>query len=352
MTPDVTVADPRIDPEPQGWQDFRRRQQLHAVWDYELMRLEAWTARNPAVLVVVRDAGKVVAAMSVLVCRPWREPRYASSPAWPSWRSRLSGPVWAEVYQPWLSGFPGVVFDAGLASGACRDAVRRAEQALARYLGVRLLGLLYRAVPRELAGIVGGRGRLVREVDSVAVLANEFSCADEWVASLSKSRRSGLRRQQRVLESWPDLVVRGGAARDDLDGAQIARLINRHRTARGKAPLDTRSPVSGAYFENFLRRPDVHTLTYHDAKGRLLAVNTLLDHPHSVIKQHWAALPMAEGGRQHLFFDSYQRAVRYLLRRGAAELSAGRRPHEVKCSLGFRTLPVYGVAVPRAAVGR
>lgn len=352
MTSDVTIVDPRVDPEPPGWRDFQRRRSLHAVWDYDLMRLEAWTARNPAVLVVVRDAGRVVAGMSVLVCRPWREPRYAPAPARRSWLSGFGAPVWAEVYQPWLSGFPGVVFDAGLDPAACREVTRRVERALARCLGVGLLGVLYRALGRELAGIVGGRGRLVREVDAVAVLPNDFSCPDEWIASLSKSRRSSLRRQQRALESSPDLVVRGAAAREDLDGAQIARLINRHRADRGKAVLDTRSPVSGAYLESFLRRPDVHTLTYHDAEGRLLAVNTLLDHADSVIKQHWAALPVAEGGRKHLFFDSYQRAVRHLLRRDAAELSAGRGRHDVKCSLGFRTRPVYGVAVPRPLVGR
>ncbi|SFB27806.1 hypothetical protein SAMN05216266_107196 [Amycolatopsis marina] len=352
MTSGVAVFDPRVDPEPAGWRDFQRRWRLHAVWDYELIRLEAWTARNPPVLIVVSDAGKVVAGLSVLVCRPWRKPRYASAPKQHSRWPRIRGPVWAEVYQPWLSGFPGVVFDPGLDPAARGDVARLAERELARCLGAGLLGVLYRALDQELAGIVAGRGRLTREVDSVAVLANDFSSPDDWLSLLSKSRRASLRRQHRELESASDLLVRGGAARDDLDGAEIARLINRHRAERGKAPLDTRSPLSGAYFERFLRRPDVHTLTYHDDEGQLLAVNTMLDHPDSVIKQHWAALPEAEGGRKHLFFDSYQRAVRHLVRRGAAELSAGRRPHEVKRSLGFRTRPIFGVAVPRPVVGR
>lgn len=352
MISEVLVVDPRVDPEPPGWREFHRRWRLHAVWDYELLRLEAWTARNPPVLIVIRDSGKVVAGLSVLVCRPWREPRYAPAPRrqgrWPT----IRGPVWAEVYQPWLSGFPGIVFDPGLDTAVREEVVRLAERELVRRFGFALLGVLYRALDRELAGIVGGRGRLTREVDSVSVLANVFSSPDDWFAALSKSRRSSLRRQRKELESSTDLLIHGGAGRRDLDGAQVARLINRHRAERGKAPLDTRSPLSGAYFETFLRRPDVHTLTYHDDEGRLLAVNTMLDHPDSVIKQHWAALSEAEGGRKHLFFDSYQRAVRHLVSRGAGELSAGRQPHEVKRSLGFGTRPIFGVAVPRPVVGR
>lgn len=50
----ASILDPRADPEPADWRAFVARQQLHPVWDYGLMRLESWMARNPPVLAIVR----------------------------------------------------------------------------------------------------------------------------------------------------------------------------------------------------------------------------------------------------------------------------------------------------------
>ncbi|MCR6481353.1 GNAT family N-acetyltransferase [Amycolatopsis sp. OK19-0408] len=338
--------DPRTDPAPEGWAEFTRTARLHPVWDYALMGFEAWGARNPQQLVVATDGGEIVAGASVLVCRPRLAPRFAPAPGRRSLR-----PFWAEVYQPWLSGFPGIVFAPGF--GDRGALVREFERALPRHFGVGLLGVLYRALDEELAAHVGGRARLVRSSDPTAVLANRFASEEDWLKTLPGARRGSLRRRRRRIAEDPGLVVRGGPGRDDVDGVEVATLIRAHRERYGKLPLDTRTVPSAGFLHWYLRRPDVHTLTYRDPEGRLLAVNTMLDHPDSPCLQHWAALPLDERGRSSgLYFDSYVRAVRFMTQRGAKELSAGRGMGELKQELGFLPRSLYAAVAPRPVLGR
>lgn len=338
--------DPRADPAPEGWAEFTRTARLHPVWDYELMGLEAWGARNPQQLVVATDGGEIVAGVSVLVCRPRLSPRFAPAPGRRSLR-----PFWAEVYQPWLSGYPGMVFAPGF--GARLAFVREFERALTRHFGVRLLGVLYRSIDEEFAAHVGGRARVVRPAEPTAVLENRFGSEEDWLKTLPSARRANLRRRRRRIAEDPGLVVRGGPGRDDVDGAEVATLIRAHRERYGKLPLDTRTVPSAGFLHSYVRRPDVHTLTYSDPEGRLLAVNTLLDHPDSPSLQHWAALPLDERGRSSgLYFDSYFRAVRFMTQRGAKELSAGRGMGEIKQELGFLPRALFAAAAPRPVLGR
>ncbi|OZM75311.1 GNAT family N-acetyltransferase [Amycolatopsis antarctica] len=346
MAADVRICDPRTDPEPDDWVDFARAVRPHAVWNHALLGIEAWMSRNPPLLATVHQGGRIVAAFTVLVCRPRRVPRYA-----PDSRS-ARGPVWAEVYQPWLSGFPGILHRPEVAGGPLREAVRAVERELVRALGRGLLGVFYRGVGPGLLPAVEGGGRISRQTDSAAVLENHFEGTEDWLAALSKSRRGGLRRQQRALAGDSSLVVRGGAGRTDLDAAVVARLINAHRARFPAPPLDTRSPVAASYVDALVRHPAVHTLTYHDDGGRLLALNTMLDHPVTPVKQHWAALSRADGGRPNLYFDAYVRAVRWATAHGRPRVSAGRGKLDVKASLGFAPSPVHGVLVPRPVLGR
>ncbi|UOZ08481.1 hypothetical protein [Amycolatopsis sp. WQ 127309] len=346
MVSQVDVVDPRVDPQPDGWAAFRARC-LPPVWDYELLRREAWLAKNPPVLAVVREGERVVGALSVMVCRGWRSREFG-----PLSGGRLR-PRWAEVYLPLLSGYPACVFDDGVDE---RAAVRRFERALRDYVGPGLLGVIYRAMNPELVPALDGRGRAAREIDPAAVLRNTYSTVDEWERGLAPEVRRYLHQ---------DVGTEAAFGRTDVDPHELAVLLNAHRARQderawaggqrsriGGLRMDTRSPVAPGYLDTLVRRSDVLTRTYRDNAGRLLGFATMIDHPAGCAVHHWAARPSAAGGRKGLYVDCYARCVAHMIAEGRPELTAGRAMLAEKVALGFGTRSLWSIAVPRPVLGR
>ncbi|WP_277068187.1 GNAT family N-acetyltransferase [Saccharomonospora viridis] len=334
MSVSVTVLDPRHDPEPAEWSTFAKAARLHAAWDYGLLGVESRHAPHPTVLALASADGHLAGVMAA---------------------SMVRGPLGVrllEVHNPWLSGFAGWAFLDEVSHRGRKLLLRRMERELCRFAGVGCTGLFYRYLSDEDASLVSGFGRLVRESVGTAVLDNRFDTVDEWISSLARSRRHSLRGQRRKIERDPDIVVRFAAARDDLDGAELARLVNGHRMRFGKPPLlDNRGPIAAEYLHELVRRDDVVSLTYHDGSGRLLAFANLLDHPVVPLYQHWSALSREEGGKQHLYFDSYARMMGHVVAHGRPGLSAGRGKLDLKQSLGLQPRRRWAAAVPRPVAG-
>jgi hypothetical protein len=334
----VTVLDPRRDPPPPGWSDFVARHSLYPPWDYDLLAMEAWLSRNPPLLAVARSGDEIVGAMTALVCVPGRGRRYAPA----GWGSRLTPRV-AQVYQPWLGGEGFVVTSGGA------EVLRALEAGVRAHLGPGLVGLLYRNVPRSMLPLVSGPRRVVRAVSpSASVLENRWGSDEEWLGSLSRNRRKNVRRVDRLVAADPTLVVDFGPGRSDVDGVALAGLLRTHRTKFGAQRFDPRTPVAGAYLAAMVRRPDVHTMTYSDVDGEVLAFSTYLDHPVAPVLQFWAS----NTDRSHLYFDCHARAIRHVIASGRKELFAGRAMFEQKQSLGFGARPMCVVGVPGPVVGR
>jgi uncharacterized protein len=318
----VEIIDPRTDPEPVGWVDFQRCQRLYPVWDFRLLGIESRAAANPTLLGLAREGNRILAAFAMMM--------------------RLR-PRWLEVHHSWLVGFPGWAVADDVDTATVREIVRAVERAACRAAGIGCLGVLYRYVPPSAAA---GRGRLERPANPVAVLENRFSTVDEWFGSLRGKRRSQLRGQVRQVAEAPDLDVRFEPARQDLDGDQLAGLLRRHRAKFARARLDPRAPLPGEYLHALVRRPDVLTLTYH-AGTRLLAFAVVLDHPEMPVYQHWAAVDRDDGGRPHLYFDSYVRVIRHVVDGRRAALSSGGGMLDLKAALGFTARPRQILIVPR-----
>lgn len=326
------VLDPRTDPEPADWAGFVRAERLHLPWEYRLMGIESHAAAHPTLLALVRDGERIVAAFAVMLRR-----------------GRL-GLRWLEVHQPWMAGFPGWAFAAGLDPAGRRRAVAAFERAACRYAGPACLGLLYKHVPAD-QPLVTGRGRPSRETVASAVLPNRFTSVQDWIGSLRRKRRSSMRGYLRRVAADPDLVVRFEPQRCDLDAAQLADRLYRHRASFGSLRYDSRSPVSAEYLAAVVGRPDVHTITYHDRAGRLLAFGILLDHPAMPFFQHWAALRPDDGGRRYLYFDAYARAVGRIIELDREAMAVGRGMVELKVALGCTTQPRLVVVAPRPLAG-
>lgn len=193
------------------------------------------------------------------------------------------------------------------------------------------------------------RGAIVRDSPGSTVMPLSWTSAEEWIGSLSRNRRSVLRRQLRRMEKADDLIVTTGTVRSDLDPVELAEMNRRH-TARLAARLDPRAPLPAAYFDRLLRREDVSVTTYH-AGERLLAFAILFDHGTTPVFATWAALRPEDGGRKDLYFDAHARLVRKVIEDGKKELLGGRGLVEVKKSLGYEYVPMKLVAVPRWVMG-
>lgn len=330
----VTVADPRTDPEPPGWAEFFGRQELHTPWRYDLMRLESLAGADPTLLVLARRGPDLVAALSVVRCR-----------------TRL-GLTWMEVHQPWMAGLPGWVFGPGLAeAGARREALRAMERAVCRRGGPGCLGLVYKHVPSEDLPLVDGRGRRHRATVANSVLVNHFSGYQDWLGSLAKKPRQTLSQLQRRLAARPDLTVRFGPGRTDLDPDTMAAMLSAHRASFGRLRYDRRVPMSAAYLGALTAQPRTYTLTYHGEADQLLAFGVLVDHPVTPFYLVWASVGEAGGRRGGLYFDGLRRGVEFMLEHRRSALIAGRGLNEVKTRYGFTDQPRVVVAVPRLVAG-
>lgn len=343
MTVHIDVLDPRSDPEPADWADFAAACRLPAPWAYDMLRLETASSRCPNLLVVARDSGVPVAALSVTVSRPGDPHRRR-----PVGGAARFAPRIAEVHQPWMPGTSGRVFAPGLDAAARRGITRAAERAVVSFIGPGCGGVLHRYVRDDELTALTGRGRAVRDAAPTTVMANDFTDVDAWVSSLARSRRHSIRGQRRKIATDTSLMIRCGRSRQDVDGAELATLLHAHRAKFGRVPLDFRGSVTAEYLHDLVRRSDVATLTYRDAaSGRLLAFTNVLDHVTTPLHQHWAAVPPDRGGKRHLYFDAYARVVGFMIDNGRPSISSGRGMQDVKGSLGFAPQRLRVVLAPR-----
>lgn len=342
MSVSIQLLDPRIDPEPTDWVAFQNQQQLYPMWSYELLRIASWSSWAPVLLGLVRRSGQLVGAVAAMCWRPGRRRAFAAPGRFPT-------PCVLDVWLAGSSGRASWVFGADIEATGRRELLRAFERAALSHLGVGCLGVLYRDVPITSVALVSGRGRVVKPVGGTA-LATLPSSQQDWLNSLRRTRRQGLRKHAAALDADPKIRIAYPANGADLDGPALAQLLKRHNQNYAQR-LDPRPPVSVAYLQALTGRPDVRTITYRDESSRLLAFGILLDHVQRPALGWWAKLDLDQGGRPHLYFDSLMRHVDYVISSGRRELSAGRGQLDVKATMGFAEVSLCGVAVPRWAAG-
>ncbi|WP_253778773.1 GNAT family N-acetyltransferase [Goodfellowiella coeruleoviolacea] len=338
---DVEVLDPRFDPEPAYWSALRERAGLRADWAWEVLVTQAWCARTPQPVVVLRDGG----APAAVVAAAWisthsRRHRFVSSTR----GGRLGG---LDVRSPGSSAVPGWWFaDADGADAGCGRLLTRYVPVMRRELGAGLRGLLVRQVPEAGVARLAGRFRLVRRTEDVGVIDTAgLAGTEDWLAGLGKKRRHNLRRIAEAVRADPALEVAmlPGA---EVDPVRLAALLRHNERKHHDVPIVPLPQFTG-YLTRLLRQPDVLVLRYQErATGRLVAAALVLDHPNWPVVRAWSALPVDDGGRADLYFHFYGETVRWAAESGRHGVIMGKKLAHLKKSLGARLVPQYAAAIP------
>ncbi|MCR6481355.1 GNAT family N-acetyltransferase [Amycolatopsis sp. OK19-0408] len=339
------VLDPRHDPEPGYWTALREQAGLRADWSWEVLATQAWAARTPQPVTVFREGGRPCGVVSAAwVTGRTRRHRFAGTGR--GWFGGL------DVRGPGASSQPGWWFAEPGADGGVARLLETYVPAMRAELGPGLRGLLVRQVGETGREAAGGRFRLLRRTEDIAVLdVAGFGSRDDWMNSLARKRKQNLRKIFRTFDADPSVEVRcvPGKEADPVAVAEVLRLNERKHRDVPIVPL----PHFTGYLTALLRQPDVVVISYHDTRtGRLLAVATVLDHPARPIARHWGALPPEDGGRAGAYFHFYGEAVRWAIANGRESVVFGKKMQEMKATLGARLVPQYAAAVPLLASRR
>jgi uncharacterized protein len=320
------LLDPAAEPVPPAWGRFVASQRLSPAWD--AAALATLAPRHPRLLLgLVEHDGLTAAAFCGRPRGPWALPAVFECKLLP------------------MGSTPGVAFAADLDRAGRRAAVAAFEQALARRLGWRWLGVAYRQVGQTELDAYDGPGRPRISTSPVAVLENRWATMDEYLAGLSHRRRGRLRAMQRALVADPDLQVEiGGQVAADAASELAFQTELRHRRGRLDAPGE---PVPAAYFDALAGREGVLYLTYRDGGGRLLAFALAFDDGECLDATVWGSLDPHAGGHRNLLFDHYLRLIALAIERQRAAVGFGKPVTDAKRRFGCTSVPQFMVAATR-----
>jgi hypothetical protein len=323
------VLDPRYDAEPVYWRELRARAELRADWAWDVLAAQAWSARTPFVVSVLRDgtslAGVVFANWAGL---PLRRNGFVGAG-----RARLVGGL--HVRNPGTGSVPG-----WWTTQPVGDFLRDYVSTMRRELGLGCGGALLRQLTEAEVATVG---RCVsRPTESLAVLRTSAP-VDEWVSAMKRNRRHNMRQIIRAVDRDERLAVSmvPGASLDPLEVATVLRH-NEQKYAGRLGPL----PQTTGYLTALLRQPDVLVGAYRDRDtGALEAFISVLDHPRWPITRHWSAVPPTRADRPNLYMYHFRLLVEHANRTGKEGVIIGRGKPELKQSIGAELIPQYAAAI-------
>lgn len=320
--------------EEPGWRDFVTSEELHAIWDLDLIRLMARSpdAFSPTFTSAVRSNGEIV-GIFVGAYRGFR----------PHSRPGRAEPVLIDMRMPGHAHAPSWRLRSGLTADQRRAVIAEFESALLRVFGrIRLTGICYRAVTGADLRTLRRTGLLTRPAHPPGVSLRLPATVQEYLSGLTKGRRKSLRKTARRLEQ--QLRIRFDNNRTDLDPVAVAALNDDVCARHRRSKLDPRPRVPADYYRALMAREDVQTLSYHRG-DELVAVGMLLRHRRNPWGSFWGMRHPSDGGVPHLYFDHFLRYVRHCIEVDGAEvLTSGRGLLEDKRSVGFRPDPM-GVAL-------
>jgi hypothetical protein len=337
VTCTLEVLDPRHDPEPPYWRALRTRAGLRADWAWSVLATQAWGMRVRQLITVLHrenePRGVVAAGWTGL---PARRNSFAPVRGGP-----LIGGL--HVRSPGTPSIPGWWLAEGV---GIRELTASYAVGMRRRLGLACLGVLLRQVTEaDLAGL-GSRIRLARPTEPLwTVHTARWGDREEWLRTLSRARRSNLRRVFRTFGAGGE-VDTSIQTHNDTDPTRVAELL-RHNDQKYAGSLISPAPQLTGYLAELLRQPDVLSTVYTEhGTGRLLGFGTVLDHPEWPVWRHWSMLPIEAGGVRNLYFHHVGTLVDWAISAGKRGVVLGKGKADVKSSLGAEPTKQLAVAVP------
>lgn len=324
-------CDPSSDVAPPGWEAVIKEAGLQQLWAWPLVRAARAETRGTQLAGLFRDGDRPVGL--------------ATARLYGLGRRTLAGVL--DVECTGTRSLPGIALPGAVASSLHPAGVDPALLAAALHAfeagvrdayGTRVRAVAYRQVHARELPVVARGGTVVREGASLAVLHNRFAGYDDYAATLERARRKSQRRLVRSIDADPEVTVYlGPASGTALDPAAFHDLVGAaaRRNQRTRWPplrLGSRDRIAA-----LLGLPDTIVGSYTDAGGRLIAANLTVDHPLAPIVGPWGARPLGPeaGRRSGLWFDHYDRIIRWAVEAGRPLLIGGKGMAGLKAELGL-----------------
>lgn len=158
-----------------------------------------------------------------------------------------------------------------------------------------------------------------------AAVALPFTSTDDYLASLSRSTRQGLRRKHRAASALR-------IERTTNPAPHLPRLLDLYHQTVARSPVVLGIQPT-AYFERVCAEvPGAHYVLYFDG-DHLLAFNLLIHTPHALVDKYFA-MDEAPGRALNLYFVSWLENIRFALEHRLPAYHAGPGAHETKQHLG------------------
>ncbi|GLZ38870.1 GNAT family N-acetyltransferase [Actinokineospora sp. NBRC 105648] len=331
------IFDPRTDPEPAYWQALRRTAGLRADWDWRVLAAQAWGARTIQLITVLLDGDEPVGVVNAAwLGAPLHRYSFNAAGSRP-WLGavHVRGPGTGAVPGWWLAdGVPITVLTTAYA------------RAMRRELGPGCLALVLRQVTAAQAATVG-RARVVRPTEPVWTLpVHRWGGTEEWLMSLSRSRRSNMRAIYRKVAENERLEIVRHTATTEVDEVRVIEAMRWNDDKYG-GKLIPRVRILSAYLRELLAQPDVHSYSYLDREnGQLIAFGMVFDHPTVPIVRSWTQRPLEQGGAKYLYFYHLAKQIEWAIAGGKTGVELGKGKSPEKQSLGAEQTDQAALAVP------
>jgi hypothetical protein len=317
------------DAAPPGWAAHRRAARLPCAWDWPLMQARDGDDDIPHLAFTISDAGTLVGLGA------------ARLPGLRVAGGTLAGVLDVDCLVS--SALPGI--EVGGGQEGYREALIALRRATRRRFGRRVSAVLLRQVPEALLSTATAFPSVVLTAPPIGRHPLDYASFDDYLATLSKSRR----KEFRQIDRDPDLVITSTVRGDprpnlDLDATlTIAHeTVRRHHSSRWLPKrLVGRGVLTAAAHHD-----EVDIITYERRTGGLLSYGLVLGGGTWPVSLMAGSVRPAPDVRSGVWFPREILGAKHWIEAGVPGYLSGAGSDQAKVGLGHHMAPVWSVLHP------